>query len=345
MLYVTTRSSRDAFTAYRALCENRGPDGGLYVPFHLMPLSEEEIQALVGKSFNRCVAEMLNRMFNTRLSAWDVDFCIGRYSVRLEKTNQRILIGECWHNLEWEFPRMIRALAALVRGDQNLDIIPGDWTCVGVRIAVLFGIFGELMRAEIAGAEKAVDVIVTAGDFSAVMGAWYARYLGLPVGNIVICCNDNGNIWNLFHQGQMRTDTVAVNTDTPQLDITLPAGLERLIYACGGMSEVHKYVEICRRGGSYCPDEVMLSRLRCGIHVSVISQRRMEATILNVYANNHYLLSPYAALQYSGLMDYRSRTGESRYALILSERSPELDKNVIAKAIGINPHKSGSSGK
>lgn len=304
-----------------------------------MPLSAEEIQALAGKSFNRCVAETLNRLFNTRLSGWDVDFCIGRYSVRLEKLNQRILMGECWHNLEWEFPRMIRALAALVRGDQKLETIPGDWTCVGVRIAVLFGIFGELMRAEIASSGKPVDVVVTAGDFAAPMGAWYARFLGLPIGNIVSCCNDNGSIWDLFHHGQIRTDTVAIPTNTPQLDITLPSGLERLIYACGGVSEVHKYIEICRRGGNYCPDEVMLSRLSQGMHVSVISQRRMEATILNVYANNRYLLSPYAALQYAGLMDYRARTGESRYALILSERSPELDRNVVAKAIGIDPRK------
>ena len=33
MLYVTTRNNRDAYTARRALTENRGPDGGFFVPF------------------------------------------------------------------------------------------------------------------------------------------------------------------------------------------------------------------------------------------------------------------------------------------------------------------------
>lgn len=65
MLYVTTRNNRDAYTAQRVLRENRGPDGGLYVPFREPVFSWEEIDALKEKSFHQCVAEVLNRLFNT----------------------------------------------------------------------------------------------------------------------------------------------------------------------------------------------------------------------------------------------------------------------------------------
>ena len=68
MLYVTTRNNRDAYTAQRVLRENRGPDGGLYVPFREPVFSREEIDALKGKSFHQCVAEVLNRLFNTKLT-------------------------------------------------------------------------------------------------------------------------------------------------------------------------------------------------------------------------------------------------------------------------------------
>ena len=60
MLYVTTRNNRDAYTAQRVLRENRGPDGGLYVPFREPVFSREEIDALKEKSFHQCVAEVLN---------------------------------------------------------------------------------------------------------------------------------------------------------------------------------------------------------------------------------------------------------------------------------------------
>ena len=124
-------------------------------------------------------------------------------------------------------------------------------------------------------------------------------------GNIICCCNENGNLWNLIHHGQFRTDTVSVPTGTPEADVTLPAGLERLIYACGGLAEVDIYLDACRRGGMYCPRDSVLSRLGEGLDVSVVSSRRMISTISGIRGSAGYLLSPYAALAYAGQMCIR----------------------------------------
>lgn len=336
MLYVTTRNNRDAYTAQRALRENRGPDGGLYVPFREPKFPPEEIQSLAEKSFNRCVADMLNTLFNTKLTTWDVDFSIGRYAVRLEKLGHRVVMGESWHNLESDFSRLVKNLTVLLRGDGETEVLPGDWAEVGIRIAVLFGIFGELMREGIAGAEKKVDISVVSGDFSAPISAWYARKWGLPIGNIVCACNENGNIWDFICHGQLRTNDVAVETVTPEADVVVPAGLERLIHACAGVAEVEKYLDAVRRGGNYFVEDDLLRKIREGIYVTVTSQRRVESTIPSVYGTHKYILSPYSALAYAGLQDYRSRTGESRSALVLAEKSPVCDADVVANALGIS---------
>lgn len=118
------------------------------------------------------------------------------------------------------------------------------------------------------------DISVVCGNFDLPMSAWYARAWGLPIGNIICCCNENGNLWNLIHHGQFRTDMVSTPTGTPEADVTLPAGLERLIYACGGLAEVDIYLDACRRGGMYCPRDSVLSRLGEGLDVSVVSSRR-----------------------------------------------------------------------
>ena len=242
MLYVTTRNNRDAYTAQRVLRENRGPDGGLYVPFREPVFSREEIDALKEKSFHQCVAEVLNRLFNTKLTRWDVEFCVGRYPVRLVNLPQRIIAGECWHNPEWTFDHLVHILAEQLRG--GCPGADGGWAKTAVGIAVLFGIFGEFARAGITEHEKHVDISVVCGNFDLPMSAWYARAWGLPIGNIICCCNENGNLWNLIHHGQFRTDTVSVPTGTPEADVTLPAGLERLIYACGGLAEVDIYLDV-----------------------------------------------------------------------------------------------------
>ena len=64
MLYVTTRNQKDAFTVSHVLRENRGADGGLYVPMRLPKLSKQECSQLLNLSFGQCVAEMLNLFFS-----------------------------------------------------------------------------------------------------------------------------------------------------------------------------------------------------------------------------------------------------------------------------------------
>lgn len=329
MLYVTTRNNRDAFTAQRALKENRSPDGGLYLPFQTPKFSAADIDAMAEKPFNQCVADILNLLFNTKLTSWDIDFCVGRYPVRLEPLGHRIVIGESWHNPDWNYDRMVTSLNSYLCKETG---VPSDWVKIAVRIAVLFGVFGELIRSGI----DTADVSMVSGDFSAPISAWYARQWGLPICNIICCCNENNNLWDLICHGHLRTDGVSISTAVPAADVSLPTDLERLLYECGGVAEVNRYLEICRRGGMYVPCDYALPKLRKGMYVSVVSSKRIEATIPGVYQTHSYLLSPSSALAYAGLQDYRAHTGEVRHAVVLAEKSPVCDASAVAKALGIS---------
>lgn len=329
MLYVTTRNNRDAFTAQRALRENRASDGGFYVPLRMNGFSAEEIQALSDKTFGETVAHVLNRLFKLKLTGWDVDFCIGRYPVRLVPLRHRIMIAETWHNPQWSYERVVNNLVSHLC---DASTVPGNWVRIAVRVAVLFGIFGDLQRQGIPSA----DISVISGDFSAVVSAWYARQWGLPIGNIICCCNENKAIWDLLCQGQMRTDTLSISTAIPEADVVVPENLERLIQVCGGYAEVSQYLQCCREGKSYYPSDVTLKTLRSGMYVSVVSSERLDHTIPGVYRTNQYILSPYAALAYAGLLDYRAKTGCTNHAIVLSEKSPVHDSAATAKAMGIS---------
>ena len=125
---------------------------------------------------------------------------------------------------------MVENLTGLICPENPPAPAEGDWITVGIRMGVLFGIFGELIRAGEAGPGKKVDVAVCAGDFSPVMSVWYAREMGLPIENIICCCNENDTLWNFICLGQLRTDRVAVSTLVPEGDVAVPVGLERLIY-------------------------------------------------------------------------------------------------------------------
>lgn len=331
MLYVTTRNSRETFTTQRALRENRGPDGGMYLPFRAPRFSQAELDALAEKPFNQRVADILNLLFQTRLSGWDVDFCAGRYPVRLESLSHRIVMAETWHNTQWDFERTVRNITARLQDGQPGDL--GDWPRIAVRIAVLFGIFGELKHA---GMDQMWDIALLSGNFSAPISAWYARQWGLPIGNLVCCCNENNSLWDLICHGQLRTDVLSIPTAIPEADVALPEDLERLIYECGGTLEVGRYLDACGRGGLYCPNDAVLAQLRKGLYVSVVSSQRLETTIPSVYRTHGYVLSPSAALAYAGMQDYRAKTGRTGPCLVLAEKGPLYNAQTVASMLGIS---------
>lgn len=335
MLYVTTRIQSDAFTAHRALMENRGPEGGLFLPMRMPEWTPDQICALGEKPFGQNVADVMNLLFHTDLDSWAVEFSIGRYPVRTVSLSSKVTVAEMWHNPDWQFARLARNLTkAVLKTEQAQE--PSDWMMIAARIGVLFGVYGELLHAGQLKPGASFDVVVPGGDFSAPMAAFYARQWGLPVGNIVICCNENSALWGLLHQGELRTDAVAVRTGLPKCDHTVPADLERLIYGVLGAAEAKRFCDTCRVGGNYYLQPVQLNKLRQGISVCVISQQRTESMISGIHKNNGYIADPYTALAYSGLMDYRSITGENRPALILSEESPAFSMGMISDSLGIS---------
>ena len=193
MLYVTTRNKNDAHTAHKTLTSDRGADGGFFVPFQMPVLSEDEIDALKDKTFGQCVADILNLFFSARLDGWDVDFAIGRYPIKLVPMSHRIVVAETWNNPDWDFARMVRNLSSRIRGAEDKQGVPSNWAWIAIRVATLFGLFGELFRQGMFDSGKAIDVAVPTGDFSAPIAVWYAKEMGLPIGNIICGCK----LWDM----------------------------------------------------------------------------------------------------------------------------------------------------
>lgn len=333
MLYVTTRSNADAYTAHRALTEQRGSDGGQYLPFRHPHFSPEIIASLKDQTFGDTAAMILNCLFGTRITRWDVEFAVGRRPVRAAELSHRIVVGECWHNPEWHADRVTCGLVSLLR--EKTVTVPGEWVQIAAGICMLFGLYGELLRHDVIEPGECVDISAVSGEFTLPMCAWYARAWGLPIGNIICCCNENNEIWNLICYGQLRTDTVAVKTFVPEADITRPVCLERLISSCGGPEEVEAFLDSCRRGASYFPSDRVLNNIRNGLFVSVVSVERLKQTIPGVWATHHYMMCPYTAMAYAGLLDYRAKKGQLRCSIVFSDRSPKQHVSFVAECLGI----------
>lgn len=335
MLYVTTRNKQDALTVARVLHADRGADGGFFLPFRIPKFSEEDIRELKERTFSQNVARLLNLFFSCRISSWDVDFCVGKYPVKIVSLGSRVLVGEVWHNLNENYSLMEKNLASKICKTGDTDEKPSSWVRIAIGIAVLFGLFGELQKMGLVGINQPLDIAVESGDFAAPVTAWYAREMGLPLETIICGCNDNSGIWDMLHMGEMNTGTVARQTATPEGDLIIPDNLERLISETLGVEECLRYCDVCRRGGVYTLSKEKLEQLRNGMFAAVISSDRMGSIISNVYKTADYVLDPYGALAYGALMDYRATNAGSKHVLLLSQRSPAQYGDVVSAAMNV----------
>lgn len=330
MLYAATRNKSSVETAYKTVHLDCAGDGGLFTPFRMPVFERQEILQLRSRTFGQNMAHVLNFFFSANLTGWDIEFAVGRNPVQISTIPHRIFIAESWHNSQWKFDHVVQLLSDRLRGDTGGEV-PTNWVRIAVRIAALFASYGQLLAAEQVEEGDVIDVAVTTGDFSAPMAAWYSRRMGLPVGNILCGCNANGGVWDLLNHGEMSTGSIAVRTVTPDADVAVPRNLERLVFESLGMEENLRYLDCCRTGGVYTLNELQLEQLREGLFAAVISDSRVESIIHSVCRTNNYVFSPYAALAYGCLLDYRAKTGESRNVLLLAERSPTCDVERVAK--------------
>ena len=152
------------------------------MPFRVPVLTGEEVQSLTAGSFHSAVAKVLNLLFGTQLTSWDLECAVGRYPVRLETLGRKTMACALWHNPRGDASWLLDSAAGLLPVEYT-GREEGSWLDVGIRMALMAGIV-SLLRAENRLSDgETVDISLTSGDFSGVMGAFYAKKLGLPIGN------------------------------------------------------------------------------------------------------------------------------------------------------------------
>ncbi len=328
MLYITTRNDRDSYTAHKALHADFAQDGGLFVPFHLPVYSADEIALLKEKTFGETVTGVMNLFFSSRLAPWDLDFSVGRNITRIVPMNHRIVIAELWHNLEGNFSYVEKVLQNAIVADGTA--VPGNWLQICVRMAALVGLYGELLKNETVMSGQYIDISVPNDGLKTLMAAWYCRRMGLPIHTIICCCEETGNLWDFIHRGVV---------SPLLLSSSLQLGVERLIHAALGCEEALRFSECCVDKKVYSVDEEKLPALNKGLFCTVAGGDRALNTINSVFRSNACIIDPDAALCYSGLQDYRAKTGESGLTLLLSERTPVDFAKDICNATGLSQEK------
>lgn len=317
MLYLTTRSKVDTYTATWPIRMDRSADGGLFVPFSLPVIDTEKLHQLSEMTYSECVAQVLNQFFRLQLTKYDVEFVIGKKPVDFVSLNRNLVITECWHNERRDYAMLEKKLYELIcRGTERKLT---SWVRIVIRIALITATIAQLIAHGCCSADNPVDFAVTALDMSDFMAIYYAREMGLPIANIICACTDNTSLWELLHVGQLNAATAARLTGYLG-DCGIPENMERFLHATLGADETQRYLNAVAQGGIFAPAQEEVEKLRKGLFYAVVSCERLNGLIPSVRNVIGYEMPRQTGVAYGGLMDYRAKYGEVRTAVIFSDK-------------------------
>ena len=331
MLLATTRSKTETYTAHRVLHTDTAPDGGYYIPYRMPVLEKSQILRMREQTFSQTVAQILNVFYGTEYTAWDIDCCVGRNAADIVAANQKVSLMKSWGNPSGDISYITDRLYGMLCDGKPEDKIT-NWAWISIRIALLFGAYSMLRQQDV----SSFDIAVCSGDFSLPMAVWYARYMGLPVGNIICACSENSAPWDFLHRGELDSAISVVPTDIPELDIAVPDGLERLVYAALGFEEAQKYVNAVSRKLTYRVHADMLSALNNKMFVSVAGKGRADSVITSVYKSTGIILDPFTAVCFGSVQDFRAKKGEINPTLLLWDHSPVKYLSMVQRSTGLS---------
>ena len=305
MLYVSTRNQTDTFTAYRALNEKSAPDGGVYIPFHLPVFTQEELHAIKTQSCCDTIAQILNVFFGVHLTGLDVEFEISKTPFKMEAMQHKFVVAECWKNPGYSFDYILKSLYGLMTEQKSSVQMPTGWACVGIKIALLFGLYSVMGNGM-----QGVDIAITAGDYSDLSAIAYAKAMGLPIDMTICACDDDSAFWDLVNRGEYVASAAE------------PEYMESVLCLWFGKNTVTSTDGTGWRKLVFRVDEEHQTVLTERVFAAVVSGKRVASVISNMHRTNGYTFDTEAAWAYAALQDYRSSNGVSKDTLLFSKNRP-----------------------
>jgi threonine synthase len=192
------------------------------------------------------------------------------------------------------------------------------------QIVYYFYAYGQLMkRGAVNGGEK-VDFAIPTGNFGNILAGWYAKRMGLPIGELICASNSNNVLTDFFNGGVYDKNREFVLTVSPSMDILVSSNLERLLYElCGKDGEKIKqlYSALDEKGSFRFKTE--------GITAGFATEAETFAAIQQLHARTGYVMDTHTAVAFA----VSAKIKPKNKAVIVSTASPYKFGADVLKAI------------
>ncbi|WP_456451768.1 threonine synthase [Hydrogenimonas sp.] len=176
-----------------------------------------------------------------------------------------------------------------------------------------------------------IYIIVPSGNFGNVLGAYYAKKMGLPVEKLLISSNINNILSDLITKGEydLRGRTLK-QTTSPAMDILKSSNVERVLFDKFGPERTKRLMDDLNEKGVYKLTDDELAMLREDFDATFCSDEE-GAAIIAQYARKGYIMDPHTATCFKAYEQLRKK---SLKTVICSTAEWTKFSVTVAKALG-----------
>lgn len=144
-----------------------------------------------------------------------------------------------------------------------------------------------------------IDVCIPTGNFGNILGAYFARQLGLPIRHLIAASNENNIITDFIQTGSYDLRHRSFHkTISPSIDILISSNLERFLYLLsnGDSSMIRELFNQLARDRYFRVDSKFLKQIQSEFHGNWTNQSQCIETIKQVYNETQQLIDPHTAV-------------------------------------------------
>ena len=146
---------------------------------------------------------------------------------------------------------------------------------------------------------------VPTGNFGDILAGYYAKRMGLPIGQLMICTNQNDVLHRFFQTGEYRK-APAVATVAPSMDISVSSNFERYLYYLADESgeELAQWMQRFESTGVLTVSAAQLQRARHDFCSFAATGDVLVSTMTGLFDREGYLVCPHTATAVAGVQDF-----------------------------------------
>ena len=198
------------------------------------------------------------------------------------------------------------------------------------QIVYYFYAYAQMVKSQAIKMGDELNFTVPTGNFGNILAGFYAKNMGLPIGNLICASNDNKVLYDFFKTGIYDINREFIVTVSPSMDILISSNLERLLYHLSQSSE--KTNELMKKLSAEGKYSFKAQSCFKGEYASI---KETFDAIKSKCEECGYVMDTHTAVAYCGLKKYLAEAGnkDKNKNVIVSTASPYKFAKEVLKAI------------